>query len=275
MRIRAIIGAAVAAIAGIAILIGAVALTDGARRLSRDTSARDLATAYGAVSALPLLVSDERAWLTRVLSGPAAEVAPNRQLLADTRSALDREVAALRDAAQAGAALPAPVREGLERLAQEIAAIRRDATAAEALAPEARRAAQPELSNRSLALQGTLTPMVNALEGLIAGADEALGNAAAIARLTLDLREAVSGFLVPIGPAIRAARAQRRGSAPRRRRARPLRRAQHRAGRAHGARAAAFAAGAGLSPHDGGRHRRADAGGRPRGGRWPRRAALS
>ncbi|MBL8699121.1 MAG: HAMP domain-containing protein [Alphaproteobacteria bacterium] len=206
MRIGALFGAAIAAIAAAGIAAGGLAISHEWSALRQSSDARDLGETFARLLVVPERLANERALATRVLV-PAAPSAAQRQALVDGRRAYDEAMAALtRSVASMGASLPTGVAQTLARIQADVAALRAEVDAAAQQAHAERQRLQPVLSARSLAVQGIFNPLVDMLELRLNGLDADLGGVATVARMTLDLREWISAFLIPAGPGVRQGR---------------------------------------------------------------------
>jgi methyl-accepting chemotaxis protein len=206
MRIRTVFAAALGAVAVLAIGVGAALLLNGWRHLQRADQAAELGEAFAAMLVVPEGAVNERATLARVLT--AQEVgAAERQTLADARREADRRLAAVRGALErAGGALPGSVAAAYDRVARELPAFRADSDAALGRPRPERLQAQPVLSTRSVQVFGGLSDALAQVEQRLNAADSRVGDMASLGRLVLDLREALSAYVVPVGSAVRQAR---------------------------------------------------------------------
>ncbi|MEO3471849.1 HAMP domain-containing methyl-accepting chemotaxis protein [Roseomonas sp. CAU 1739] len=208
MRIRTIATTALGGIAVITLVAGGLLLRSGIQAVDRADEAVATSAAFGSITRLPILIAEDRAALTRFVTADVAQEAATRAAFQETRAAVDAQlVEARRAIEQAGPRLPRSVGAALNELQTSLAAIRRDAEASRSQNRDQRMALQPDLSNRSLAAQTQFTRLIPTIEQQIGRLDSGLLTAASMARLTVDMREAISGFLVPAGPPVRARRA--------------------------------------------------------------------
>jgi methyl-accepting chemotaxis protein len=208
VRIRTIATTALGAIAATALVVGGLLLRSDLKALDRADDALALSEAFAGITRLPILVAEDRASLTRFITSDEAQEAATRARFTEVRGELDREIAATRAAIRrAGPALPRQAGDALNEMEADLAAVRREAEAARRLPRPERLALQPQLSARTLAAQGKFSAVIPGIEQQISRLDASLQTPAAMARLTVDLREAISGFLVPAGPSVRGGRA--------------------------------------------------------------------
>lgn len=208
MRIRTIATTALGGIAAVTLVAGGILLTSNLERLNRAEDAVAISAAFGSITRLPILVAEDRAALTRFVTANASNEAEHRANFVAARAAVDAQIAEARAAVQrAGPRLPAAVGSALGALDTDLAGVRRDAEVSRNLDAAQRLTAQPELSTRSLTAQTRFTQLFPSIEQQIGRLDSSLLTPAAMARLTVDMREAISGFLVPAGPAVRGRRA--------------------------------------------------------------------
>jgi methyl-accepting chemotaxis protein len=87
--------------------------------------------------------------------------------------------------------------------ASKVLPYRREADAALGVARPDRLRAQPVLSTRSVQIGAELAPAQTLVEERLTAMDPRLGDLAGAARMAMDLREALSIFIVPVGSALR------------------------------------------------------------------------
>ncbi len=208
MRIGTIATTALGGIAATALLAGGLLLNSSLRATWQADDAVAISAAFGSITRLPILVAEDRAALTRFVTADPAQEGATRAAFTEARAAVDAQILQARGAIErAGPRLPVAVGTALSDLQGTLAAVRRDAEAGRALGREQRFALQPTLSTRSLAAQTQFTRLLPAIEQAIGRLDADLLIPAAMARLTVEMREAISGFLVPAGPSVRSRRA--------------------------------------------------------------------
>jgi methyl-accepting chemotaxis protein len=208
VRIRTIATTALGGIAATALVAGGLLLRTNLSELDHANDAVALSTAFAGITRLPLLVAEDRSRLTRFITSDEAQDAATRARFVEVRAELDAQIGAVRAAIErAGSNLPRSVGTALNDMQGALAAVRRDAEAGRRLPRDERLALQPQLSARTLAAQTQFTEVIPGIEQQISRLSVALQTPAAMARLAVNLREAISGFLVPTGPSVRARRA--------------------------------------------------------------------
>ena len=208
MRIRTIATTALGGIAAAALVAGGLLLRSSLHELDKAGDAVALSRAFVGITRLPLLVAEDRSTMTRFITSDAAQEAATRTRFLEARSELDAQIAETRTAIErAGAVLPRNVGAALADMQTAMNAVRRDAEAGRSQSREQRLLLQPQLSARTLSAQSQFSRVIPAIEQQISRLSPGLQTPAAMARLAVDLREAISGFLVPTGPSVRARRA--------------------------------------------------------------------
>jgi methyl-accepting chemotaxis protein len=208
VRIRAIATAALSGIALTAMVTGGLLLRSSLHEVERADEAVAISTAFASITRLPILVAEERATQSRYFIAEPDQEAATLARFNAVKAEVDQEMARARTAiAQAGPRLAPAVGDGFTQLQGTLEAIRRDAEAGRRLPMAQRLPLQPAFLTRSLTAQRAFTALFPRIEQQIAGLENTLATPAAIARLTVDLREAISGFLVPLDGAIRGQRA--------------------------------------------------------------------
>ncbi len=207
MRVRQIVAFALGAIGVVAVICGGLVVHGAWRDLQDSARAELLADAFTGVLRLPEALTDERAALTGVLTA-AQPSAAEREALTTTRRTFDeRFAAAMRAVAAAGPLLPGDVATGLSRLDESVRALRAEGDAAAGRPHAERMPVSPRLSARSLEMQAAFNPVLGAVERNVTAAVPALGDLGSTARNVQNLREAISGILIPAGAGIRERRA--------------------------------------------------------------------
>jgi len=208
VRIRTIATTALGGIAAVALVAGGLLLRSNLQDLDRAGDAAAMSTAFASLTRLPLMVAEDRASLTRFITADDAQEAGTRARFTEIRGELDAQIAAARTAIErAGPLLPRNLGTALGDLQNTLNAVRREAEAGRRLPRDQRMALQVQSSARTLAAQAQFSQLLPGIEQQISRYNSALQTPAAMARLAVDLREAISGFLVPTGPSVRARRA--------------------------------------------------------------------
>ncbi|GGI98752.1 methyl-accepting chemotaxis protein [Neoroseomonas lacus] len=208
MRIRTIATTALGGIAAIALVAGGLLLRSNLQELDKANDATALSAVFAGITRLPLLVAEDRSRLTRFITSDEAQEAATRARFGEARNELDSQINAVRGAVdRAGTILPRSVGTALNDLQTALAAVHRDAEAGRRLSRDERLVLQPQLSGRTLVAQTQFSTLIPSIEQQISRLSADLQTPAAMARLTVNLREAISGFLVPTGPSVRAHRA--------------------------------------------------------------------
>lgn len=207
MRIRTIATTALGGIAAAALVAGGLMLRSDLRDLDRAGDAVALSRAFAGITRLPLLVAADRSSMTRFVTSDDAQEATTRTRFAEARAELNAQIAEARSAIErAGAVLPRTVGAALGDMHAALTAVGRDAEAGRRLPRAERLVLQPQFSARTLTAQTRFTEVIPSIEQRISRLNGDLQTPAAMARLTVDLREAISGFLVPTGPSVRGRR---------------------------------------------------------------------
>jgi methyl-accepting chemotaxis protein len=208
VRIRTIATTALGGIAATTVVAGGLLLRSNHQDLDHARDAVAISAAFAGITRLPLLVAEDRSRLTRFITSDEAQEAATRARYLEARHELDTQITAVRTALErAGTVLPRSVTTALNDMQGSLVAVQRDAEAGRRLPRDERLVLQPRLSARTLAAQTKFSEVIPGIEQQISRLSTALQTPAAVARLTVDLREAISGFLVPTGPSVRARRA--------------------------------------------------------------------
>lgn len=203
MQIRHIVAGALAAVAVTVVAVSAFVLVASWRDLQRTRTASALGEALATMLVVPEMMSEERSIMARVL-GVAEPAAADRTALAAARRTLDERVLAARAGiAAAGEVIPPRVATVYEELQRGLQAWRADVDAMMPRPAAERVPSQPMLSGRNVQMQAPLNEAMNIVEQLVIAADTRIGDMAGIARSVLELREALSTFIIPVGGPLR------------------------------------------------------------------------
>ncbi len=207
MKIGTIFTAAALSIGAVAVAGGSYLVATSWSRLADATTAASLAAAYSDIVIIPERITQERAVLSRVLAVPEVGAA-QRTMFEESRRATDQTFeAALASASRLSGPIASETQRFLNTVRGEMQTLRGQMEQAMQAPQHAERLRQqPILSSVSLRIQGTLNPAIDRIELGLAAASPALGEIAGVARQVLDLREAASATIVPVGGAVRQAR---------------------------------------------------------------------
>ncbi|WP_203074654.1 methyl-accepting chemotaxis protein [Falsiroseomonas ponticola] len=203
MQIRHIVAGALAAVAVTVVGVSTAVLATSWRDLQRTRTASALGEALATMLVVPEMMSEERAVMARVL-GVAEPAAADRTALAETRRTLDERVLGARAGiAAAGEAIPPGVAAAYEALQRNLLSWRAEVDAMIPRPAAERLPAQPALSGSNVRMQAPLNEAMNIVEQRVIAADARIGDMAGLARSVLDLREALSSYIIPVGGPLR------------------------------------------------------------------------
>jgi hypothetical protein len=207
MKIRTIFAAAAITVGAIGSTVGVVAIATAWSTWSQERAAADLASSFTRLLVIPQRIVQERTAFTRVME-PAEPTAAQRGAVPEARRATDAALVAARGSVeQLGGGFTADVLRGLATVQTEMQGFRDQSDRLMPLAHAERLRGQPELSTASLAIQGRVAPLIDAIESRLEAADGELGNFARLARVAADLRESASATIIPLGGGLRQGRA--------------------------------------------------------------------
>jgi methyl-accepting chemotaxis protein len=207
MRVETVFNAALGVVAAVAIAASGSVLYGEVGSLNDSGTAIAVSEAFAGITTLPQSATAERTATTRAFAAPINS--PEHQTLLEVRRTYDQRITTAKDAtAAAGAALPPTVQATTFRLESDLQRLRADVDAMLAR-PQAERPPLAPISARSVEMQATLAGAVNATEAVLAQLDSRLGNLASFTRGVLELRESISGVVVPVGFVIRENRPMR------------------------------------------------------------------
>ncbi|WP_439550073.1 methyl-accepting chemotaxis protein [Falsiroseomonas sp.] len=203
MQIRHIVAGALAAVAVTVVGVSAFVLATSWRDLERTRTASAVGEALATMLIVPEMMSEERSIMARVL-GVAEPAAADRTALAAARRTLDERVLAARAGiAAAGEVIPPRVATVYEELQRNLQTWRGEVDSMMPRPAAERVPSQPVLSGRNVQMQAPLNEAMNIVEQLVIAADTRIGDMAGIARSVLELREALSSFIIPVGGPLR------------------------------------------------------------------------
>ncbi len=206
MKIGSMFTAAAAAVGVLGCAFGGYLLTGSWSALSRAELAMSLSEAYASVLLIPERAASERSLSTRALTAQEVGQA-QRDTVAKVRQSADDALNATESAlVRLTGVVPAALGETIKAVRSETQALRGQYDKALASDRPERMRLQPELSTIGLKIQAKVTPVIDEVQHKLNGSSAGAGDLADTARAVLDLREAASATIIPIGGALRQGR---------------------------------------------------------------------